>query len=484
MDSKQANKKKPLFKNALQCIKPFLKLLPEVRNPLRTPGLREKVLWTLIAILVYLLASMIPLFGIVNFESPDPLGWMRIMMASNRGSLMDLGISPVVTASFIIQGLVGLGIVIPDYSVKEDKMLMDLLQKLIAIIITIGQAVLQIATGTYGPPGTMRFSSACLIFIQLFFTGIIVILLDEMIHKDYGLGNGVNLFIITNMCEHIVWSAISPKAFYTMRGLEFEGCFISAVHLLFTKTNKLSALYDLCFRMSLPNLSSIFASIFIFSFVVYLQAIRVEIPIVSTKYKGIASSYPINLLYTSTTPLIVQSYAISYFSTLSRFLFKYFPKNIIVRFMGVWDWQMFHGYVPVSGISYFLSPPQSFSDLVSRPIFSFVYLIVSLAISAFLCRSWSLTQEESPEMVMRRIKERDMQIRGLRDSAAVHKLKEYISTAAFLGGVITSGVILFCNIASTIGSGNNMFLAASIINQYIKLIAKESAKRSGKVFIE
>ncbi len=45
----------------------------------------------------------IPLFGIMSSDSADPFYWLRVIMASNRGTLMELGISPIVTSSLIMQ---------------------------------------------------------------------------------------------------------------------------------------------------------------------------------------------------------------------------------------------------------------------------------------------------------------------------------------------------------------------------------------------
>jgi preprotein translocase subunit SecY len=46
--------------------------------------------------------------------------------------------------------------------------------------------------------------------LQLFFAGILVICLDELLQKGYGLGSGISLFIATNICESIIWKAFSP----------------------------------------------------------------------------------------------------------------------------------------------------------------------------------------------------------------------------------------------------------------------------------
>jgi protein transport protein SEC61 subunit alpha len=46
---------------------------------------------------------------------------MRVILASNRGTLMELGISPMVTASMIMQLLAGSKLIDVDQNVKEDK---------------------------------------------------------------------------------------------------------------------------------------------------------------------------------------------------------------------------------------------------------------------------------------------------------------------------------------------------------------------------
>lgn len=472
------------FSNPLLLVKPFIPILPQVKSPIRMPSLREKLIWTVLTILIYLVASQIPLYGILTTNIEDHTQWLRILIASSRGTLMDLGTGPVVTASIIMQLLTSSKIIDPDFSIKEDKMLCDSLQKLIALLLTVGQAVVQIITGFYGPLETLTKASCCLIVFQLVISGILVILLDELLQKGYGIGNGVNLFIVSNICERIVWNAISPKVFYTGRGLEFEGCLVAMVHLLVARRNKLSALYEIMWRENLPNLSSLIFTFMIFAFVVYIQSVRVELPIISRKHKGITSSYPISLMYSSTNPILFQSTIVTQFFNISRLLYKFFPKNLIVRLFGVWEQKAKVGFAPVSGLCYYIFPPNSYSEIFSRPIFFFLYCTIMLLSSAFLAVSLLESQEEHAEVVFKRIKAQDMQLKGIRDSNAVEKLNEYIPTAAFLSGFLTSFVVLFCDLFSVIGSGSNVFLAASIVNQYIKLVAKESLKRSGKAIIE
>ena len=81
----------------------------------------------------------------------------------------------------------------------------------------------------------MSFATMALIVGQLMGAGFIVILLDEMLRKGYGLGSGISLFIVANTSETIFWFAFSPVTMSSEFGVEFEGDFIALVHFLMTK---------------------------------------------------------------------------------------------------------------------------------------------------------------------------------------------------------------------------------------------------------
>ena len=104
-------------------------ILPEVHAPERRVPFREKVLWTLISLAVFLVCCQIPLYGIRTSRSADPFYWMRVILASNRGTLMELGISPIVTSGMVMQLLAGSKIIQVDQSLKEDRALFQGAQK-------------------------------------------------------------------------------------------------------------------------------------------------------------------------------------------------------------------------------------------------------------------------------------------------------------------------------------------------------------------
>merc|ERR1740117_1724120 len=165
-------------------------------------------------------------------KSADPFYWMRVILASNRGTLMELGISPVVTSGMVMQLLAGSKIIDVDQSLKEDRDLFSGAQKLFGLLITISEAVAYVLSGMYGDVKDLGAGNAILIILQLFVAGVIVIILDELLQKGYGLGSGISLFIATNICESIVWKAFSPTTINTGKGTEFEGAVIALFHLL------------------------------------------------------------------------------------------------------------------------------------------------------------------------------------------------------------------------------------------------------------
>jgi protein transport protein SEC61 subunit alpha len=179
-------------------------------------------------------------------------------------------------------------------------------QKLLGVLITVGEAVAYVVSGMYGDVRDLGAANAVLIVLQLVAAGIIVICLDELLQKGYGLGSGISLFIATNICENIVWKAFSPYTVSGARGAEFEGAVIALFHLLLTRGDKVKALKEAFYRANLPNVTNLLATVAVFLVVVYFQGFRVDLPVASKNRRGAKQTYPIKLFYTSNMPIILQ----------------------------------------------------------------------------------------------------------------------------------------------------------------------------------
>merc|ERR550537_334657 len=121
------------------------------------------------------------------------------------------------------------------------------------MIITLAEAVAYVLSGMYGDVKDLGAGNAILIILQLSVAGLMVLLLDELLQKGYGMGSGISLFIATNICETIVWKSFSPSTINTGRGTEFEGAIVALLHLLVTRTDKFEALKEAFYRQNAPN---------------------------------------------------------------------------------------------------------------------------------------------------------------------------------------------------------------------------------------
>ena len=133
----------------LNAFKPFSRFTPEVSPPDRKVSFNEKLFWTAIALVIYLIMTEVPLYK-VGLGGGLELEYLRVIFASNRGSLMELGIGPIVTAGLILQLLAGSGIISVDFGNTEDRALFTTATKIFSLLMTGFQASAYIIGGVYG----------------------------------------------------------------------------------------------------------------------------------------------------------------------------------------------------------------------------------------------------------------------------------------------------------------------------------------------
>ncbi|KAK9907128.1 hypothetical protein M0R45_002374 [Rubus argutus] len=386
----------------LHLVRPFLSFLPEVQSADRKVPFREKVIYTVISLFIFLVCSQLPLYGIHSTTGADPFYWMRVILASNRGTVMELGITPIVTSGLVMQLLAGSKIIEVDNNVREDRALLNGAQKLLGILIAIGEAVAYVLSGMYGSVGQLGVGNAILIIIQLCFAGIIVICLDELLQKGYGLGSGISLFIATNICENIIWKAFSPTTINSGRGAEFEGAVIALFHLLITRTDKVRALREAFYRQNLPNVTNLLATVLIFLIVIYFQVCTCLQPLLHL-------------------PVAVQ-----------KVQWK-FP----CESFGKWKESEYSGgqFIPVGGLAYYITAPSSLADMAANPFHALFYLVFMLSACALFSKTWIEVSGSSAKDVAKQLKEQQMVMPGHRESNLQKELNRYIPTAAAFGGM-------------------------------------------------
>jgi protein transport protein SEC61 subunit alpha len=456
----------------LRIFKPLGRVLPEIKVPERKVSFNEKIFWTAIVLIVYLVMSEIPLFGISS-NIQDQFGALRVIFASNRGTLMELGIGPIVTAGLILQLLAGSSIIECDMSNPEDRGMFTVASKVFSILLTGIQAGAYLVSGMYGTVGSLG-TAAIVIFLQLLAAGVIVMLLDELVQKGWGLGSGISLFIMAGVAQNILWSMFSPAS----------GLFAQGLSSLLSGNQ---TLYEWVFGLQYASsLIGFFATIGTFLIIIYLEGVRVELPMTYAGYKGFRSRYPIKLLYVSNLPVIFASalFANVYFFSQLIWTSQGQPApgaNLFIDIIGSYKYVSSssgqQSLQPVGGLAYFVTPPNSIHGVAAEPLRALVYLGILVAFCAVFSLIWLEVGGLGPDKVAKQLMDSGMQIPGYRRSGRPIEaiLKRYIPVVTVLGGIIIGLIAGIADFLGVFGSGTGILLAVGIIYQYYELLMRERA---------
>jgi len=459
---------------------PFVRVMPEIKAPQREVKFKEKLLWTVVALVIYLIMSNIPLYGVNVTETTDYYYWLRVILASQRGTLTELGIGPIVTAGLIMQLLLGSKIIKVDMSDPYDRSMFSGSQKVFAMFLTIFNIVAYIAGGAFGE---LTVTNGTFVFLQLFLAGIVIILLDELLQKGWGIGSGVSLFIATGVAGQIFWNLFS---FIEADDGLARGVIVGLIQGLGTPGYNIGEFF---FRDNrLPSLFGGITTLVIFLIVIWFESTRVEIPLAYKGYRGFKGKYPMKLLYVSNIPVILVNALYANFlffgqmiagpnSTLRDQGFD-FLIDLIGRFDPVDAGGAAGNYlVPNFGLLYFLTPPQGLEALLADPIRAIIYLIFFIFLCVMLGRVWVDVSGLAPRDIAQQIIDSGMQIPGFRSSDKIIEriLKRYIPTLVIMNGIIIAVMSFFADSLGALTSGTGLLIAIGIVHQYSESLAKEMA---------
>jgi len=461
----------------LNLFKPIARIIPEVKVPERRVRFNEKIFWTILVLIVFLVMSEVPLFGIQK-QAIGELAALRIIFASTRGSLMELGIGPIVTAGLVLQLLVGSGMVKANMSNAEDRSLFTTASKTFSIILTGVQASAYLIGGMYGP---LAGTTAIVVFLQLIAAGIIVLLLDELVQKGWGFGSGISLFIMAGVAQRIFWDAFSPLSAVGESGA--YGFFLALGQVLMSG-QPISSLW-LRQNAQNPSLLGFIATIVAFLVIIYMEGVRVELPLSYAGYKGYRSRYPIKLLYVSNLPVIFAS---------ALFANVYFFSQIIWSVNGqsppgVNPWIDLLGQFQkvgtagqgrieiVGGLTYFVTAPRNFVEVMNAPLRALGYLGILVAFCVVFSLTWLEVGGLGPSTVANQLVGAGMQIPGYRRSGKAIEsiLKRYIPAVTVLGGLAVGLVAGVTDFFGVFGSGMGILLSVGILYQYYEILVQERA---------
>lgn len=246
------------------------------------------------------------------------------------------------------------------------------------------------------------------------------------------------------------------------------------------------ALKEAFYRTNLPNMTNLLATVVVFLVVIYFQGFRVDLPVRNKRARGQQGNYPIKLFYTSNMPIILQSALVSNLYFISQLLYKRYGGNLLVQLLGRWEQMEYGGgqMIPVGGLVYYISPPNSLTEVASNPLHALFYVVFMLSACALFSKTWIEVSGSSANDVAKQLKEQQMFIQGHRDTTASLKkeLNRYIPIAAAFGGMCIGALTIVADFMGAIGSGTGILLAVTIIYQYFETYEKEKSQAMGALF--
>jgi len=478
----------------LNLFKPMARFLPEAKPPEKRVSFNTKLLWTALALIIYLIMAEIPLYGLQAGESGFEMSYLRVIFASNRGTLLELGIGPIVTAGLILQLLAGSGLIGIDMSNPEDRGLFTTASKFFSILLTGVQAFAYIIGGVYG---VLPAPVSIVIFIQLLFAGVVIILLDEMIQKGWGIGSGISLFIMAGVAQRILWDsfALTPGladgksygAFPALAQTIINGTqpiFSLALDYIPRNATSGSPAYftpavDNAFIRpgNLPSLLGFFTTIAVFLVVIYAEGVRVELPISHADYRGYRGRYPIKLLYVSNLPVIFTSALFANVYFFSQIIWSNFNQNnsnVFFNLLGTYTWAG-NQPQPTGGLVYYVIAPRSILDVILNPSKALIFLALMVVFAVIFSVTWLEVGGLGPSTVAKQLVGSGMHIPGYRRSARPIEtvLKRYIPAVTILGGMTVGLISALADFFGVFGTGMGVLLTVGIIYQYYQQLMQE-----------
>ncbi|MEM2115450.1 MAG: preprotein translocase subunit SecY [Candidatus Woesearchaeota archaeon] len=441
--------------------------IPTVKKPTeKRLSLKTRLGWTLAVLIAFYLLSAIPLFGLSEnllIQAKE----LAILLGAQFGTLTTLGIGPIVTASIIIQLLAGAKIISLDLSKEEDKRKYERLQRMLTLVMIVVEGAAYVFFGALRPsqdlPPSTYLLFQFLIFIQLAIGSLLIMLMDDLCTL-WGIGSGISLFIVAGVAHQAftkifnvfpyqaeVPSGVIPLFLYSFANQEYFG-------------------------EAILGLISLLVTIVLFLIVVYVQAIRVEIPLTFTSVRGLTFKWPINFLYTSNIPVILVAAMFANVQLFGRvFASAGFP------ILGSFDES---GY-PKDGLVKYMSSPHSLiillftkSITLDHVITAIVYTLLMVAFATLFGYLWVQVSGMSAKDLAKQISNSNLARPGYRNDPRILErlLNRYIPYLTILGSMTVGLLAAISDIFGALVSGTGLLLSVMILYRFAQDLTRQYAE--------
>ncbi len=466
-----------------EAAEPVLTRMPAVRRPEGHVPFKRKLMWTAGILMLYFFLTNVTLLGLQSGGANDLFGEFRAILAGSQGSVLQVGIGPIVTASIVLQLLGGANLLGLDTDDPRDQVLYQGLQKLLVVLMVILTGLPMVFAGGFLPAqqslqlGGLALEGTqvqLLMFAQILVGGILILYMDEVVSK-WGVGSGIGLFIIAGVSQRLVTGLVQPAQggfffdwYRILTGQVDVGSLVSAAGLQTLLINE-------------GHIIALVTTLLIFGIVVYAESVRVEIPLSHARVKGARGRFPVKLIYASVLPMILVRAVQANVQFMGQILNRQWSG------MPAWLGTYSQGQ-PDGGFFYYVSPIYSPQDwmwwtaqvsqewwqVLIRIGIDVTFMVVGGAIFAIF---WVETTDMGPESTAKQIQNSGMQIPGFRQNVGVIEkvMERYIPQVTVIGGALVGLLAVWANMLGTIGnvSGTGLLLAVSITYKLYEEIAEE-----------
>lgn len=476
MNFKSLLKKKKLIK---MDFKKIFNYLPEVKHPEEKKlSFNVKLKWTLIILAAFFILANIPLYGL-STNSLERFQYLAIILGTDFGSIISLGIGPIVMASIILQLLTGAGILNIDTTTEEGKKFFQGLQKILVFFFIIFEALIYVLMkGLEASPG---FTS--ILVTQLVLGGLAIYYMDDVTTK-WGFGSGVSLFIAAGVSWRIITGALQ---FVNQQGknclLDFKNTACSGKVLVIIQSliNK----YPVEF---LSAFAAIAATVIVFLIVVWAQSLKVEIPLSFGKIRGYTMKWPLSFFYASVIPVILTAALVANVQLFGGIMENAASSCVAGACTGLAKFASYFGFLghfsngqAVSGLAFWMGQT-NLLELFIRGGFLPVYLLQGLThtiffvfLSTIFAVFWVKTSGMDSKAQAHKISASGLQIAGFRQDERILEsvLDRYIMPLTVMGGMAIGLLAAITDLLGALVSGTAILLVIMIMFQFYQNIASQ-----------
>lgn len=453
--------------------------IPEVIKPSeKKVGFNVKLKWTLIILVTFFVLANIPLFGLSE-NALARFEYLAIILGTDFGSIISLGIGPIVMASIILQLLTGSGILNIDTTTTEGKKLFQGIQKILVLFFIIFEAFIYVMMqGLQATPGLTH-----IVIIQLILGGLAIFYMDEVTQK-WGFGSGVSLFIGAGVSWRLITSAFQ---FINQQGrnclLDFKNTPCSGK--IFVLIQSIINKYPVEF---LSALAAVLATLAIFLAVVWAQSLKVEIPLSFGRIRGYGVKWPLSFFYASVIPVILTAALMANVQLFGGLVENAAASCLEGTCSGLAKFATKFGFLgsfvngqPISGLAFWMGST-NILDLFIRGGFltryliqGFTHMLFFMVFSTIFSIFWVKTSGMDSKAQAHKIAASGLQVSGFRQDERILEsiLDRYIMPLTVMGGIAIGLLASITDLLGALVSGTAILLVIMIMFQFYQNIAQQ-----------